>query len=368
MADNRSTEKKNRLFGVASVISLSLGALSAIILLISISSPDFASFFNMYVSGSVRVVLAYITNFIPFSLAELLIILFPIAVTLLIVYTVKNKQRRFAKHLVTLLSAVSIFFSSFVFSFGTGYHTPSLYDRFDISERSSSVSDLKSAAISLVGEINLRIPYINYDSNGSSIMPYSMDKMNELLVDAYEPISEKYDFVQNFDSNIKPVLLSRAMAYAHIAGVYTFFTGEANLSVDPPDYSMAFTAAHELAHQRGIAREDEANFFAFLACLSSKDIYLEYCAYITMFEHVAAALYRADPDFYKEIVSYLSSPAKGEISAYSNYFKKFESSVAGKVSASLNNSYLIVNGAEEGKKSYGLVVDLTVAYFKGLFD
>ena len=368
MTDNRPTKKKGGLFGVASLVSLSLGALSAIILLISILSPEFASFFNIYVSGAVRIALAYITNFIPFSLAELMIILSPIAVTLLIVYTVKNKQRRFAKHLITLLSAVSIFFSSFVFSFGTGYHTPSLYDRFDISDRSSSVSDLKNAAISLVGEINRRIPYISYDSEGSSIMPYSMDKMNELLVDAYEPISEKYDFVQNFDSNIKPVLLSRAMAYAHIAGVYTFFTGEANLSVDPPDYSMAFTAAHELAHQRGIAREDEANFFAFLACLYSKDVYLEYCAYVTMLEHVSSALYRADPEFHQAIMSYLSSSAKGEISAYINYFKGVENSVAGKVSASLNNTYLIVNGAEEGKRSYGLVVDLTVAYFNGLFD
>ena len=369
MTEEKDTkQKKGRIFNRSSVIILSFAAFSALILFISVLSPDFASFFNKYAGGFLRRVMAYITNIIPFSLAELLIILLPFALICFIIYAVKNKRRRALSHIVTLLSAVSVVFSSFVLSFGVGYHTPSLYERFDISEKKPSVLGLKSTATSLITEINLRTPYIRYDADGASIMPYSMDKMNDLLVEAYKPISEKYEFVQHFKSNIKPIFLSRPLAYTQTLGIYTFFTGEANLNMDSPDYTLAFTAAHELAHQRGIAREDEANFFAFLACLNSGDIYLEYCAYINVFEYVAGALRKADPQAYEEIVTYLSSSAKGEMLAYAEYYKKYQKSFVGKLSSSINNAYLIANGSPSGSQSYGLVVDLTVAYFDGAFD
>ncbi|MBQ7294271.1 MAG: DUF3810 domain-containing protein [Clostridia bacterium] len=368
MTDKAPKNKKERLLNLPSVILLSLAALSAVILLISALSPEFAAFFHQYVGGFVRIVLAYLTNLIPFSLAELLIILLPVAITVFVIYTIKNKNRKVISHVITLLSVLSVIFSSFVFSFGTGYHTPSLYERFDISKEKPSVLSLKSTANTLIAEINFRVPDINYGADGSSVIPYSMDKMNGLLVDAYKPISEKYKFVQHFDSNIKPVFLSRPMAYTHTTGIYTFFTGEANLNMDFPDYTLAFTAAHELAHQRGISREDEANFFAFLACINSGDTYLEYCAYMNVFEFVVGALKKADADAYSEVMKYLSSPAKDEMRAYAKYYSKYEKALAGKVSSSVNNAYLIANGAPEGTNSYGLVVDLTVAYLNGAFD
>ena len=46
-----------------------------------------------------------------------------------------------------------------------------------------------------------------------------------------------------------------------------------------------------------------------------------------------------------------------------DFFEKYENSTAGKVSNAVNNTHLIINGTE-GTKSYGLVVDLAVAYYK----
>jgi len=44
------------------------------------------------------------------------------------------------------------------------------------------------------------------------------------------------------------------------------FTGEANVNISMPHTSIPFTACHEMAHQIGFAREDEANFIAYIAC------------------------------------------------------------------------------------------------------
>ena len=194
-------------------------------------------------------------------------------------------------------------------------------------------------------------------------MPYSFKEMNDKLIEAYDLFSENHDFINNFYSRLKPVMLSEAMSYAHITGIYTFFTGESNLNISFPDYTIPYTAAHELAHQRGIAREDEANMMAFLVCIESDDAYIRYCAYVNMYEYVANALYKADKELYREVYAELDRSVYNEQIAYSKFFKKYSQSVTSQVSGAVNNAYLQSQGTD-GKKSYGMVVDLAVAYFK----
>ena len=194
-------------------------------------------------------------------------------------------------------------------------------------------------------------------------MPYGINQMNDKLISAYDKFCEEYSFIRNFDSNIKPVMLSELMSYTHITGVYTFFTGEANININFPDYTIPFTAAHELAHQRGIAREDEANMIAFLVCSMSDDPYIRYSAYVNMYEYMVSALRKADAELYNNARAELSSKIYNEQIAYSRFFKKYQKSVAATVSDKVNDTYLKSQGTV-GSASYGMVVDLGVAYFK----
>ena len=194
-------------------------------------------------------------------------------------------------------------------------------------------------------------------------MPYTYREMNDKLIQAYDKFCENHDFLINFYSRVKPVMLSEAMSYTHITGLYAYYTGEANINVDFPDYTVPFTAAHELAHQRGIAREDEANFIAYLVCIGSDDPYIRYSGYLNMYEYVSSALYSADKAAYSKAAAALNAPVRDEMSAYSAFFEKYRNSTASKVSGTINNTYLQIQGTP-GTKSYGLVVDLAVAYHK----
>ena len=193
-------------------------------------------------------------------------------------------------------------------------------------------------------------------------MPYTLDEMNDRLIDAYDRICERYSFVQRLDSRLKPVMLSEAMSYTHITGVYSFFTGEANINVAFPDYTIPYTAAHELAHQRGIAREDEANFMAFLVCMSSEDAYIRYSGYLSLYEYVASALYSASPQHYQQVASSLIPEVRGEMAAFSAFFDRYRDSVASEITETVNDTFLTMHGTE-GVRSYGMVVDLAVAYY-----
>ena len=160
------------------------------------------------------------------------------------------------------------------------------------------------------------------------------------------------------------MLLSHAMSYTHITGVYTYFTGEANLNVAFPDYTLPYTAAHELSHQRGIARENEANFVAFLVTAGSEDPYIRYSGYLNLFEYVASALYAADAELYTEVLKTLDANVIGELRAYSAFFDTYRDSVAADVSGAVNDTHLKLHGNSAGTASYGLVVDLAVALHK----
>ena len=130
-----------------------------------------------------------------------------------------------------------------------------------------------------------------------------------------------------------------------------------------PDYTIPYTAAHELAHQRGIAREDEANFVAFLVCMASDDPYIQYSGYLNMFEYVGAALSGASSERYQAIFAELDRQVLYEEISYSEFYAKYRHSKVSHVSNAVNDTYLKLQGTP-GAQSYGMVVDLAVAYYK----
>ena len=71
----------------------------------------------------------------------------------------------------------------------------------------------------------------------------------------------------------KPLLTSPLMNHLQLSGFYFSWTGEANYNRLVPAAMLPHTIAHEKAHQRGIAREDEASFIGYLACMLSADAY-----------------------------------------------------------------------------------------------
>ncbi|MBQ9784829.1 MAG: DUF3810 domain-containing protein [Clostridia bacterium] len=352
---------------LASKVIFAVTALSAILYVAFLCSPAFADAFNGSVSTVFRFLLAKLTGWLPFSVAELCIILIPLAVAVLIVIAYRhycNSWRNTLVYIGIILSIVCIFLNLFVWTFAAGYHGRTLDQKLGLDRRPVSAEELYDTAEILAAELRDLSDEIDYMPNGASVMPYSVSEMNDKLLDAYDRVCEEYDFIDRFSSRLKPVMLSEPMSYTHITGVYTFFTGEANINVNFPDYTIPYTAAHELAHQRGIAREDEANFVAFLVCLASDDPYIRYSGVLGTYEFIMSALYSADYEGYAEIWQTVPDEIHGEQAAYSAFFDKYRDNLAASVSNATNDAYLKGQGAVAGTRSYSMVVDLAVAYYR----
>lgn len=343
-------------------------AACCVLYLFFVINAGFADWFNTHVSLWGRRLLSYLTVWIPFSLAECLLISMPVLIVGLIVLAAKKYSHSwraagiYIGKLAAVLCAVGILF---VLCFAPGYYGTTLDKKLALDRQPVSAAELTETAEWLAQELAAVSDDLIFTSaDSSSVMPYSYDEMNSKLMDAYARFCSTHSFPDHFYSRTKRVMLSEPMSYTHITGVYSFFTGEANINVNFPDYTIPYTAAHELAHQRGVAREDEANMIAFLVCLESDDAYIRYSGLLSVFEYVTSALYSADRSAYRTVWGTAGANVRQEENAYAVFFEKYRENAAATVSNTVNNAYLQSQGSKEGSRSYNMVVDLTVAFYR----
>ena len=328
-------------------------------------NPAFANGVHNTVGAFVRFLTATLTSWIPFSLAEILLILSPVLVFLICWRMCKHMKRSLTegiRYFVGFLSLVSVVFSVLVFGFNAGFYSEGVEEKVDFEREDLSPEQLYETAILLIDEIKKDLPDVSFPEGPHSEMTFSYAEMNKKLNQAYGALCDAYPSFQRMYSNTKPVMLSKPWTYTHISGVYTFFTGEANVNINYPDFIMISSAAHEMAHQRGIAKEDEANFTAFLVCSLSDDPYIRYCGYADVLNDLMGKLSSASSDLYAKARAYMPQELKDEYTAYSVFFDEYRENVAATVSTTVNNAYITSHNQPQGVKSYGLVVDLVAAY------
>lgn len=152
------------------------------------------------------------------------------------------------------------------------------------------------------------------------------------------------------------------MSYIYFTGFFFPFTGEANVNTDSPPAFFASTVAHELAHQRGVAKEQEANFVAVLVCLRNDDPDYTYSAALMAYTYLSDALAGADRAAWEEIHAALPETVMRDLEVERQYWQRFDTSVQ-KVSNVVYENFLYSYDQELGLRSYGACVDLLVNYY-----
>ena len=361
---------KSALFTKPFWVLIGIFVFSLIVYIISRFSTVFAEFWTRYPAQAIRFILAKATDLIPFSLAEGLLLLLPFLALFYIIGSIVATKRdesdeTFYKWLRPVVSIILVIGMIFFLGFGPAYGRSKLSDNLGITQAPVSSDELFETGIILAKLVSHEIENVSFDLSGSSVMPYSYKELQSKVNQAYEKFDESNEFITHFSSKPKAIALSEPMTYTHISGVYTFMTGEANINTNYPNFLVPFTMAHEMAHQRGIAREDEANFVAFLVCIGSDDSYLRYCGYSNMLNYINSALVQADKEKYIEFYyGYTPIEVRREFYDYALFFDKYRESVASDISGAVNDTFLQSQGQKEGTRSYGLVVDLAVAYYK----
>jgi hypothetical protein len=190
---------------------------------------------------------------------------------------------------------------------------------------------------------------------------------NQLLFkkacDAYQSASVYYPFLQYHHKSVKASFFGLAGNYLGFSGYYNPFSGEAQVNTTIPVFLRPYVVCHEMAHQLGYAKENEANFAGFLVATASGDTAFMYSAYLDLFLYANGNLRRTDSVAARMLQQQLSPAVKEDMIIMKAFYKKYENPVE-PVITWIYSRYLESNRQPSGMRSYSEVVAYLISYYK----
>lgn len=333
--------------------------------------PNFIEkFYSSFLFKIIANILSTITGFLPFSLAELVIVsfstfvLFYISKTILHLYKYKNRRLETLKNFgLNILAISGAIFFSFQLLWGLNYQRLTIDKIFQLNIRNSSSAEVADLCKILINNSNTLRENLKENQYGIMQLPYNKKYMLETAHLGYDSASLKYSKLKGNYGTPKGILLSIPMCYTGITGFYFPFTNEANINMAEPDSFLPFTTAHEMAHQRGFAKEDEANFIAYIACINHPDVNFKYSGTLSALSYSFNVLRKNDYQKFKELISTCSTSVLNDL----NYNQRFWKGYSGPIESmgdKINDTYLKAQNQGSGTKSYGAMVDLLLAEYR----
>lgn len=328
---------------------------------------------NLYAKGLYKIFvtpLNLISGLFPFSLGEFLLVTFVVIVIVKFIQLIIKLFRspKQIKHLLldsflNLLVFVSVLYFSFITVWGLNYQRLPFSQIAGLNVEPSTVSELADVCEKLLENANELRKHVDENNDGVMILRAGKQDALKRAAKGYENAAKVYTEFEGIYGRPKGVALSEVMSYLGIEGIYSPYTGEANVNTSILDAPFPFTACHEMAHQRGFSREDEANYIAYIVCKSNPDTDFQYSGMLYALIYASNALYQHAPDSYWELRNNYSVGMLRDLDAINRYWKKYETPVQD-FSSSVNDTYLKANRQEDGVKSYGRMVDLLIAEYK----
>lgn len=180
---------------------------------------------------------------------------------------------------------------------------------------------------------------------------------------SYDSLAVSWPIFNYSFRSVKPSLYSYLGNYLGFTGYYNPFSGEAQVNTTVPVFVQPFTTCHEIGHQLGYAKENEANFAGYLAARSSPDAAFRYSVYFDLYSYAWHYLYRQDSVLALAFNQRLPAGVKADHAELRQFLLRHRNPVE-TVIDKLYGEYLKANEQPSGKMAYNEVVAWLVAYYK----
>lgn len=302
------------------------------------------------------------------SVAEVLILSGIYAALLYLAWQVRclivcpEKGLRLLRMALTVVNVALSIYAGFCLFWGVFYGADSFQDRSGLTARGGTAAELTALTQRFADEVSALAPQVARDENGCFAVP--RQEIFAAASAAYDGVVEEFDCLHRPNAMPKAFVSSRGMSYLDFSGFYFPFTGEANLNDESPAAYLPANICHELAHQQGVASEQECNFIAILAATTAENDAYRYSGYLMGYVHLANALYRADREAWQTVRDSLADTVRADLARNSAYWARFDGLV-NTAATKVYDGFLKSNGLSDGVQSYGAVVDLLLAYYGG---
>lgn len=285
----------------------------------------------------------WLTGWIPFSVGDLVYILFGVWLLYGVVRVFKGEGKgRWWKIASNFIQGILCIYVLFNVLWGLNYNRLSPAKQFGLVVADSlNATDLRDMAGLLMERTNQYRP----------VRMASELEARELA----KPLFQKAGFPEVKPSSIKASLFGKLGNYMGYSGYYNPFSGEAQVNTAVPDFLIPFVACHEIAHQAGYAKENEANFVGFLAARQSEDSSMRYSSYFSMFLYANGQLRRLDSTAARQNMDRLLPAVKKDIQVYREYLTSYDNPLGDLVDV-FYGQFLRMNQQPAGTATYSKVV------------
>lgn len=345
---------------IRTTISGIVAAVTVLLLILALLLPEI--FFSVYSDFSMAIqgILAGITAIVPFPIWE------PLLVFLLfwLVYTLIRAIKRAAiiRWASGVLVSVCILAAFFLISWGFNYFAPPMQERLELPEKQYTTAQLKEAAIYYRDMANKLSSSVSRNADGT-VKEYDLSELSDRAGEGYEKLAESMDCFGGSTVRVKTLISSPLVGATGTTGIFMAFTGESSISSTTYTVSQPFTMCHELGHRMAFAREDEANFAAYLACEAHPDADFRYSGYYNAFRYCYNALAEADSAAAKQVWSGVSANLAKDCNAAVSHYASVQNESATAVTEQVYDTYLKTFAVDSGVQSYGEVTDLLLCWY-----
>lgn len=265
------------------LIIFSIFLLLFLIALFCSLSTTSSEFFAKTFSRSYITVLSALTSIIPISLMEIsviFIVLFSIGLLVKgIINIVKGYKREGIYKFSLIITIIFGVISSYYFACGPSYHRDPL--PIELYEEKVEKSEYLHIINYFIDDFNECARNLKFTEDGSLKQEISFDKLNEIVIKEFDKLND--DYYHPFTTRGKPMMSSIIYRSLGIAGVSFSALGEGNVCMLNVYSDIPFCLIHEIAHIKGVLREEDANLLASYICLNSDDYLIRYSGYMRSF-------------------------------------------------------------------------------------
>jgi hypothetical protein len=339
--------------------------IAIILKIVSLNSSFVEKHYSTFSYKYFSIFLRAVTAWIPFSLGDILyaaafvyVFIFSIRCFKNIVQKKCSKQKFFFGTL-KIIRICLLGYIIFKLVWGLNYDRLGIAYQLQIEPKEFTTNQLKA----LTGDL---VKSVNAARNASGMYTFQYEQDNTIFyqaANAYRNIEQHHSFLAYHQPCIKPSLFNWVDNLIGVTGYYNPLTGETQINTSIPRFLLPYFITHEIAHQIGYAKEDEANFVAYLVSKGADDNAFRYSAYFNLFNYANRQLFARDS--IAALINYkaLDSLVKNDEVTYQNFLGNNTTTTDHYITA-IYSKYLKANNQPKGINTYDEVIALLISYQK----
>ena len=316
------------------------------------------------------VFLRFLFGWIPFSVGDIMyglsgcwILWKFISITRAIIKR-KVNSKSFLRGLKKSILFVGVLYVVFNFSWGLNYKRQGIFFQLNLRADTINYNQLKQITFLLTDKLNTTKRYL---VNNHLEYPTNKELIKKVNI-AYQRAADTLYFLKYHPISLKSSLWGWMGNYTGFTGYYNPFTGEAQVNTTVPKFLQPFVACHEVGHQLGYAKENEANSVGYLAALYSGDSLLLYSTYFDLYIYASRELFfqsfvHKDTGIIKQYKALLIPEVLLDIKEMRSFFLSHKNAVEPIIRMGYG-FYLKNNMQPNGINSYDDVTGFLVAFYK----